>query len=84
MERRLPRGPANAQTHLGLPQLGLEGPDGAVLLLDLCAAVLQLRLQQLGGLFVVGHPAAGFELSLLQLTDLHAQSLTSRNTGVVI
>lgn len=40
------------ETNLSLLQPGLEGLDGVLLVLDLGSAVLQLGLEQVGGLFV--------------------------------
>ena len=61
--------------NLRLSQFAPEGLDCFVFLLDLCTAVLQLCLQQLGGMFVVGHPVVGFDLGVLQLVILDTQFL---------
>lgn len=62
-------------TDLSLSQLLPQGLDGDFLVLDLGSAVLQLCLQQLGGLFVGRQSAVSFELILLQLLLLCTQSL---------
>lgn len=72
------------QTDLRLAQFVLQGLDGALPLLHLCTGVLQLCLQELGGLFVVGDPAVGFRLGLLQLPNLDMQSLENRKTTVAV
>lgn len=63
------------ETNLRFSQLACQSLDGLFFLLHLCSAVLQLCLQQLRSLLVVGHPVVGFELSLLQLLNLLTQSL---------
>lgn len=65
--------------NLRLSQFAPEGLDHALLLLHLCSGVLQLGLQELGGLFVVGDRVVGFDLGVLQLLVLCTQSLKNRN-----
>lgn len=68
--------------NLRLAQLAPEALEGVVLLLHLSAAVLQLRLQQLRCLLLIGHPAAGLEPRLLQLLHVFVQRLKRRGTRV--
>lgn len=65
-------------TNLGLSKFTPQGLDHVILLLDLSTAVLQLRLQQLRGLFVVGHAVMGFVLGFLKLLNLYTQDLKNR------
>lgn len=72
----------HVQTNLGLSQFAPEGLDHVILLLDLSMAVLQLSLQQLRGLFVVGHAVIGFVLGFLKLLNLYTQSLKNRQKSL--
>lgn len=64
--------------NLRLSQFVPESLDCVLFLLHLRTAVLQLRLQELGSLFVVGHPVVGFDLRITQLIVLYRQSLKDR------
>lgn len=66
------------ETNLSLLQLVLKGLDGVLQLLDLGSAVLQLGLEQVGGLFVRGQSAVSLEQILVQLLLFYIQKLKSR------